>query len=235
MAEFRSAFSKVSEIFGIDDLNGLQKRAIIEFVKGKKDVFINLPTGFGKSLIFQALPTVFDEVKEQSGHIVVVVSPLVSLMKDQVSSLRSIGISSVCLSDVDDDEEASKVENGEFAVIYGTPESWLTNERWRTMLTYLCDSKKLCAIAIDEAHVIKQWGTSNNSNKAAFRACYSKLHELRSLAPDINVIALTATATNATKNVIFDVLMMDTPCEIYESPSKANIAYVVEYMPRDPP
>ena len=65
----------------------------------KKDVFVSLPTGFEKSVIFQALPMVFDGFTGESGHIVIVVSPLLSLIKDQTERLRQVGISCVSLSD----------------------------------------------------------------------------------------------------------------------------------------
>ena len=76
-------------------------------------------------------------------------------------------------------------------------------------------------------------GTSTNNNLLAFRDCYSRLHELRSFAPAVHMIALTATATKTTRETIFDVLLMDNPYVIFESPNKDNIAYVVEYMPKD--
>ena len=73
-------FSLVASKFKIFSLNTDQKRAISEVAKRGKDVFVNLPTGYGKSLIYQALPTVFDALRSSSGHIVVVVSPLISLL-----------------------------------------------------------------------------------------------------------------------------------------------------------
>lgn len=121
----------------------------------KKDVFINLPTGFGKSLIYQALKIVFNITRNSTGH-VVVISPLVNLMKDQVENLKKLGISAISLSNVKD-EEAKDVEEGHFVVVYGTPEALLINERWRKMLSSDIYAAKLCAIMVDEAHVIKQW------------------------------------------------------------------------------
>ena len=76
-------------------------------------------------------------------------------------------------------------------------------------------------------------GTSSTTDKAVFRECYSRLHELRSLAPNVNILALTATATSTTKKTILDVLLMKNPYIIYESPNKSNIAYSVLYMARD--
>ena len=76
MASVAAVFDVVSQKFCIRELNALQKEAIIPFVEKQRDVFINLPTGFGKSLIYQALPLVFDAMHGE-GHIVVVVSPLI--------------------------------------------------------------------------------------------------------------------------------------------------------------
>ena len=101
MADLSSSFSKVCEQFKFSELNKHQKEAIISVVLKKMDVFVSLPTGFGKSVIFQALPMVFDGFTgESSGHIVIVVSPLLSLIKDQTKRLRQVGISCVSLSDV---------------------------------------------------------------------------------------------------------------------------------------
>ena len=97
MADISKAFDRVCEKFGLTELNKYQKEAILQIVQRKTDVFINLPTGFGKSLIYQALPLVCDTVRGTTGH-VVVVSPLVTLMKDQVGKLVNIGIPAVTLS-----------------------------------------------------------------------------------------------------------------------------------------
>ena len=158
-----SAFRVVCEKFQIETLNHHQKQALHAIVKEKKDVFLNLPTGFGKSLIYQALPLIFDEISESvRGHIVVVVSPLLNLIQDQVNTLQKLGISAVSLSSVMEDDEdlenkIKDVEFGRFSVVYATPEALMLNERWRRMLTNLLYSSRLCAIAVDEAHVIKQW------------------------------------------------------------------------------
>ena len=90
----------------------------------KTDEFINLPTGFGKSLIYQALPLVCDAVRGTTGHIVVVVSPLVNLIKDQATKLANIGIPGVTLSNISD-ENMRVVERGAFSVVYGSSEAWL--------------------------------------------------------------------------------------------------------------
>ena len=110
------------EQFKFSELNKHQKEAIISAVLKKKDVFVSLPTGFGKSVIFQALSMVFDGFTGESGHIVIIVSPLLSLIKDQTERLRQVGISCVSLSDASTQGEIDFVEGGFYSVVYATPD-----------------------------------------------------------------------------------------------------------------
>ncbi|XP_068724074.1 ATP-dependent helicase wrn-1-like [Montipora capricornis] len=232
MATFEEAFDVVSNTFRIPNLNAPLKTGIRKIVEEKKDVFVNLPTGFGKSLLYQALPLVFDLTSQEPGHIVVVVSPLIRLMEDQVSHLKWLGLKAVNISSLEEGE-GTRVESGEYSLVYESPEAWLKNEQWRFMLTNSVYSKKLCAIAVDEAHVVRQWGTSQDIKIKAFRESYSKLYELRSLAPNVPVAALTATATKLTRDTVFNLLNMKNAVEIKESPNKLNVAYVVQFMDKD--
>ena len=140
-----SAFQDVCKVFGISSLNKFQKDAIKCIVDEKRDVFVNVPTGFGKSFIFQALPIVFSSRQHGDGvdqgknlpsqdtqpdkHIVLVVSPLNSLMKDQVTRLHSLGVSAIGLNDITSDSIEEKVVRGYYSVVYGSPELWLGDER----------------------------------------------------------------------------------------------------------
>ena len=90
-------------------------------------------------------------------HLVVVVSPLLSLIADQVKKLQTLGITAVSLSDIKDEKQIRMVEEGALSVVYGTPECFLKNERWRSMLSNEIFRKRTCAVAVDEAHVVKQW------------------------------------------------------------------------------
>lgn len=73
-----------------------------------------------------------------------------------MSHLKELGLKAANISSLEDDER-TLVERGEYSLVYGSPEAWLKNERWRVMLTNSVYSKKLCAIAVDEAHVVRQW------------------------------------------------------------------------------
>lgn len=99
----------------------------------KTDVFVNLPTGFGKSLIYQVIPLFFDVLLKASGHMVVVISPLVNLMKDQVDKLTSLGVSAATLSDMDK-EKSMGFEKGALSIVYGSLEAWLKIKCWRKAL-----------------------------------------------------------------------------------------------------
>ena len=136
MVALDEALLLASSTFKIAGFNSYQKLAIQKFVIQKQDVLVNLPTGSEKSLIYQALPIVFDSVFKQQGHIVVVVSPLISLIEDQINNLRGLGLSAVNISDPEVD--GLRVEKGEYSIVYGSPEAWLTNERWRAMLSNGC-------------------------------------------------------------------------------------------------
>ena len=156
MASLEEAFNLVSSKFKISNLNDHQKDAIRSIVVDNRDVLVNLPTGFGKSLVYQVLPLVFDHVTKHTGHNVVVVSPIVSLMDDQVKNLTSLGVSAISISS-QSELDVLKVENGEYSLVFGSPEAWLKNDRWRNMLNNDIYSSKLCAVAVDEAHVLRQW------------------------------------------------------------------------------
>ncbi|PFX31813.1 Bloom syndrome protein-like [Stylophora pistillata] len=94
----------------------------------------------------------------------------------------------------------------------------------------MSDCVTFCVFALRNSSYM---GTSNNSSMAAFRETFAKLHELRSLAPDIKMLALTATATTSTRETITEMLLMDNPHVIYENPCKTNIAYSVHYMDKE--
>ena len=125
------AFDWVYEKFVIDKyrVKQVSERSYPANSMEKTGEFINLPKGFGKSLIYQALPLVCDTVRGTTRHVVVVVSPLVNLLKDKATKLTNTGIPAVTLSDIS--EENMVVERGAFSVVYGSPEAWLKIDLWR--------------------------------------------------------------------------------------------------------
>lgn len=140
-----------------------QENAVTAFVSGM-DVFVSLPTGGGKSLCYACLPWVFDalrsdgEVVSQHRSIVVVVSPLLSLMKDQVSCFNSRGLNCAFVgTEQMDPTVLARVKNGEFQLLYISLESMLTVLHWRQMLQSTVYQKNLVGVIIDEAHCVEKW------------------------------------------------------------------------------
>ena len=152
------ACDRVLERFKLENLKDLQRKALQKLVDGG-DVFVIQPTGSGKSLSFQSAPMVIDIVKETTfKSIAVVISPLTSLMQDQVKFLKSVGLAAEFIGENQNDEEAKKaVKKGDCQIVFGSPESFLCSDRWRKMLSSEVYEERLCLIAIDEAHCISHW------------------------------------------------------------------------------
>ncbi|WP_348670242.1 DNA helicase RecQ [uncultured Candidatus Thioglobus sp.] len=169
----------LQEVFGFDSFRPLQERAVDKILAGE-DVLLILPTGGGKSLCYQLPALLMDGV-------LVVVSPLLALMRDQILGLESKGISAAMLSSMQSMEEIKVTEkalkNQEIKVLFVAPER-LNNDYFLSFL----DSLNIAFFAVDEAHCVSEWGHD-------FRADYRKLGLLKTRFPDTNVAAFTATAT----------------------------------------
>lgn len=155
---WQMAFEAAKSQFRIESFLKEQKDAIKAFFQNR-NVFVNLPTGFGKSLIFQCLTIVGDVLhkKPRGSSVIVVISPLRSLMNDQVEYLQSVGVPAISITDEEDPEIVQQVMNGCYIVIYGSPECLLSMSTWRGI--FQCESfrKMMIGVAIDEAHCIVQW------------------------------------------------------------------------------
>lgn len=134
----------------------------IKYVVEGSDVFVWLPTGFGKSIIYESLPFVFDRLRNVSNSLVLVVSPLISLMVDQVKSLAKRGVCCAIMSDcsvVDQSFLFSEKEVDKYKVIFTSPEAVIGIERWRNLLSTPTFSERIVTVAIDEAHCVSKWYT----------------------------------------------------------------------------
>ena len=145
---------------GYNALHDKQREAILGFIQGR-DVFVSLPTGSGKSLCYSVLPKVFDTLrKKRSKSIVIVISPLISLMKDQIHSLQTKGIKCTFvtkdLADSDDAVEQALYE-GSYQIIFFSPEALLCEDTWREMMQTQVYKENVVAFVIDEAHLVKKW------------------------------------------------------------------------------
>ena len=218
-------------------LHDRQLEALYSFVNGE-DVFVNLPTGYGKSLIFQMAPLVhvwmnenFSPVWWKKDPIILIVSPLLALMQDQVKKLTSLGLKAAYVGAEQEPAVLQDVEKGKFMFVFVSPESTLATERWRNALESDAYQMNLIGVAVDEVHCVTEWGTTgSNKNRGAFRLWYSRINEMRSLLNDMPFIALTATASQKSKERLFELLEFLSPKEISESPNKVNVRYCVQKL-----
>lgn len=199
------------EYWGYSDFRGIQRK-IIESIGSGKDTLGLMPTGGGKSVTFQ-VPALAQE------GVCIVVTPLIALMKDQVSHLKEKGIQAAAIySGMARSEIIKVLENAVFGAIkllYVSPER-LSSEIFQAKLRHM----KVSFITVDEAHCISQWGYD-------FRPSYLKIAELRSLKPDVPVLALTATATNRVMDDIMHQLQFRNGQVFRMSFKRDNLAYVV--------
>ena len=199
------------EYWGYSDFRGIQRK-IIESIGAGKDTLGLMPTGGGKSVTFQ-VPALAQE------GVCIVVTPLIALMKDQVSHLKEKGIQAAAIySGMARSEIIKVLENAVFGAIkllYVSPER-LSSEIFQAKLRHM----KVSFITVDEAHCISQWGYD-------FRPSYLKIAELRSLKPDVPVLALTATATNRVMDDIMHQLQFRNGQVFRMSFKRDNLAYVV--------
>ena len=213
----RRAATVLHRVFGFDSFRGRQEE-IISHVIGGGDALVLMPTGGGKSLCYQ-IPAL---VRPGTG---VVVSPLIALMQDQVQALRQLGIRADFLNSTQDPGTRHVVEQqfkaGELDLLYLAP------ERLRTEATLrLLDAAKVSVFAIDEAHCVSQWGHD-------FRPDYLELQVLHERWPDVPRIALTATATQATREEIAIRLKLAGSRLFVSSFDRPNIQYRI--VPKNEP
>ena len=152
-----SSVDTATHILGYSSLKDKQKEAIVTFLSGK-DVFVALPTGYGKSLCYGCLPGAFDILrKTERKSIAIVISPLTSLMNNQVASFSSKGVSAAFINDTSSHEMKLGVLSGDYQLVSFSPESLLSRRRWRELLRHEPYSTHLIALIVDEAHCVKKW------------------------------------------------------------------------------
>lgn len=204
-------YQTLKQYFGYDEFRSLQKD-IIERVLQREDCVVLMPTGGGKSLCFQ-LPTLLQD------GLTVVISPLISLMQDQVDALTTAGIPAAALNSSQTDDEIratlARIQSGTIKLLYVAPER-LALARFAAYLQTL----PIRLFAIDEAHCISEWGHD-------FRPDYRNLQNLRHTWPDVPIIALTATATTKVRDDIVTQLNLPQPRVFTSSFNRPNLSYEV--------
>ena len=154
--EFDVAVHLALNKLGFDQLKDHQKSAIYSLVEGN-DTFISLPTGSSKSLCYWILPSIFT-LCAREGSVVIVVSPLIALMKNQVSTLNSRNVKAIYTGSLDDGSKSIEmVKRGEYSIMFFSPENLLSNVVWRDVLQSPTFQEKLVTFVVDESHCVKQW------------------------------------------------------------------------------
>ncbi|KAK7387319.1 hypothetical protein VNO78_28037 [Psophocarpus tetragonolobus] len=207
--------SVLKKYFGFSDFRPYQ-REVIEKIIEKRDSLVVMATGSGKSLCYQVPPLV---VKKTG----IVVSPLISLMQDQVMALKERGIKAEYLGSAQKDFTVhSKAERGQFDILFMTPEKAcsIPSSFWSNLL-----KAGISLFAVDEAHCISEWGHD-------FRVEYKLLDKLREVLLDVPFVGLTATATEKVRFDIINSLKMNNPYVTVGSFDRTNLFYGVKLLNR---
>ena len=210
-SEILTALQVLKEVFGYQSFRPGQEEAVNAALQGQ-DSLVVMATGNGKSLCYQLPALCFP-------GLTLVISPLISLMKDQVDQLLANGIAADYLNSSQTFEQQQQVQNkaiaGQLKLLYLSPEKVMTNSFFSFIS--LC---RVSFIAIDEAHCISQWGHD-------FRPEYTQLGGLKASFPDAPIMALTATADSTTRQDILQNLRLNRPHLYVGSFDRPNIRYTL--------
>ena len=210
-------------VFHNEDFRDNQEE-VINAALAKRDVFVCMPTGGGKSLTFQLTALT-------SPGITLVIMPLLSLIQDQLVYLRSLGVRVQHFSSSQTQSEQQAIyqqieSDPDTRMLYLTPEKLAQSDRLSGFLGEMYRAGRLARLVIDEAHCVSKWGRD-------FRADYLKLSSFRQRFPGIPIMALTATATDKVKEDVMQVLAMREAAVFLSSFNRPNLLFSVKPKPKD--
>lgn len=198
----------LKEHFGYEKLKSEQYDIIYKIVEENKDVCAILATGFGKSICFQ-MPYLITQ------KCVVIISPLIALMEDQMTHMENLDISACCLNSTCKDKKKVKEDilEGDYKLIYITPEYLQYCEEF---LTELEEQDGICLVAIDESHCVSTYGND-------FRPTYKELKVIREWIPNVPILAVTATASQKVREDIIKFLKLKDPYMVVGNFDRPNL------------
>ncbi len=219
--EFATTEQALKHFFGYDRFR-LAQKDIITAAMANQDVLAIMPTGGGKSICFQ-LPALL------KNGITIVVSPLISLMQDQVTALQDNGIAATYLNSsvtgIEVQNRTQRVLSGEIKLLYVAPER-LMSDRFLEFLDQIQHLIGIANFAIDEAHCVSEWGHD-------FRPEYRQLSTIRQRYPQAPFLALTATATDRVRQDIIHQLQLQQPSIYVSSFNRQNLYYEIRPKSKD--
>ena len=204
----------LKKYFGYDTLRSKQTK-VIDSILDQKDTIALLTTGYGKSICY-LLPAIYLK------KVVIIISPLISLMEDQKDKLLTLGIPTASLhgNNPERTQEIFEIIDGKIKIIYTSPEFLISSDGLDLVETI---KENVAYFAIDEAHCLSLWGHD-------FRPKYLKLKKLRELFPEIPIMAVTATATFNVVQDIAEILSLKQPNLIRSQVDRPNLKLLVNII-----
>ncbi|XP_062599088.1 uncharacterized protein LOC134260556 [Saccostrea cucullata] len=216
-------FMEIDKKFNI--VLSLKQKQAINGLFNLKDVFVGTKTGSGKSMTYECAPILFDN------GTTLIISPLTSIMKEQVERLKGLGYKAIYIGTEEDD--INGIRNGHYHFVFGSPELLVGNDKWLDVIKSSSFQSNHRLTVVDGAHTVVHWG-QGSAQESPFREWFSHIGELRSLSLNVPVLALTATASPTNRKKIMKSLCFKADnVVILDNPDRQNIKITVITIPNN--